>query len=94
MRPGFGPRIDIGILVLLPPDRDSGPAICEVGAQAVGRREMYAEMQFICRGEGGSVIAPCVSHISAHPTKIAIPDQVAGNREMVGFTFLERWWFA
>ncbi|MCZ0953489.1 MAG: peptide ABC transporter substrate-binding protein, partial [Rhodospirillaceae bacterium] len=58
------------------------------------RREMYAEMQLICRDEGGSVIPLFASHISAHSSRIAIPDQVAGNWEMDGFKFLERWWFA
>ncbi len=58
------------------------------------RREMYAEMQLICRDEGGSVIPLFASHISAQSSKIAIPDQVAGNWEMDGFKFLERWWFA
>ena len=58
------------------------------------RREMYAEMQQLCRDEGGSVIPLFASHISAHSTKIAHPEQVAGNWEMDGYKFLERWWFA
>ena len=58
------------------------------------RREMYAEMQLICRDEGGSVVPLFASHISAHSSKVAHPETVAGNWEMDGYKFLERWWFA
>ena len=58
------------------------------------RREMYAEMQLLCRDEGGSVIPLFASHISAYSSKVAHAEDVAGNWEMDGYKFLERWWFA
>ena len=58
------------------------------------RREMYVEMQQICRDEGGSVIPLFASHISGHSSKVAHPEKVAGNFEMDGLKVLERWWFA
>ena len=58
------------------------------------RREMYAEMQLLCRDEGGAIIPLFASHISAHSMKVAYPETVAGNWAMDGYKFLERWWFA
>ena len=58
------------------------------------RREMYGEMQRLCRDEGGAVIPLFASHISATSSKVAHADQVAGNWEMDGYKYLERWWFA
>ena len=58
------------------------------------RREMYGEMQRLCRDEGGAVIPLFASHISATSSKIALPEQIAGNWEMDGYKYLERWWFA
>ena len=58
------------------------------------RRDMYGEMQRLCRDEGGAVIPLFASHISAHANRVAHPEQVAGNWEMDGFKYLERWWFA
>ena len=58
------------------------------------RRDMYGEMQLICRDEGGSVIPLFASWISAHSDKIAIPEAVAGNWAMDGYKYLQRWWFA
>ena len=43
------------------------------------RSEMYAEMQLICRDEGGAVIPLFASHISAHSTKVTHAEHVAGN---------------
>ena len=51
-------------------------------------------MQRLCRDEGGAVIPLFASHISATSSKIALPEQIAGNWEMDGYKFLERWWFA
>ena len=58
------------------------------------RREMYGEMQRLCRDEGGAVIPLFASHICAYSSKVSHADQVAGNWEMDGYKFLERWWFA
>ena len=58
------------------------------------RREMYGQMQRLCRDEGGAIIPLFASHISAHSAKVSHPQQVAGNWEMDGYKFLERWWFA
>ena len=57
------------------------------------RRDMYVEMQQICRDEGGSVIPLFGSHISARSDKVAHGPNVAGNWEMDGYKWLDRWWF-
>jgi peptide/nickel transport system substrate-binding protein len=57
------------------------------------RREMYGEMQSLCRDDGGSVIPLFGSHISANSEKIGVPKVVAGNWETDGYKMIERWWF-
>jgi peptide/nickel transport system substrate-binding protein len=56
------------------------------------RREMYVEMQRLCREEGGSVIPLFPSDIMAATTKLKF-DNVAANIEMDGGKLPERWWF-
>ncbi len=56
------------------------------------RRDMYFEMQAICRDDCGSVIHAFANHISAHGTTVGVPDQVAGNWEFDGYKMIERWW--
>ena len=58
------------------------------------RSEMYAEMQRLVRDEGGSVIPMYANNVDAISTKIATPEQVAGNWDLDGWKSLERWWFA
>lgn len=56
------------------------------------RRDMYWEMQAITRDDCGSVIHAFANHISAHSTKVGVPEQVAGNWEFDGYKMVERWW--
>ncbi len=57
------------------------------------RRNMYYEMQAICRDDGGSVVHSFANHISASNNKtVGVPDQVAGNWEFDGYKLIERWW--
>ena len=56
------------------------------------RREMYWEMQAICRDDCGSVIHAFANHISAYNDNVGVPEQIAGNWEFDGFKLLERWW--
>ncbi|MFT5115406.1 MAG: peptide/nickel transport system substrate-binding protein [Parasphingorhabdus sp.] len=56
------------------------------------RRDMYFEMQAICRDDGGSVIHAFANHISANTAKVGVPETVAGNWEFDGYKLLERWW--
>ena len=56
------------------------------------RRQMYYEMQAICRDDGGSVIHAFANHISAHSEQVGVPETVAGNWEFDGYKLIERWW--
>ena len=56
------------------------------------RRQMYFDMQAICRDDGGSVIHAFANHISAHNQTIGVPETVAGNWEFDGYKLIERWW--
>jgi len=56
------------------------------------RRDMYFEMQAICRDDGGSVIHAFANHISANKNNVGVPDTVAGNWEFDGYKLIERWW--
>ena len=56
-------------------------------------REMYWEMQQLCRDEGGSIIPVFADHLIAYSSKLA-HGEIAGNWEMDGFHLIERWWFA
>ena len=56
------------------------------------RREMYHEMQAICRDDCGSVIHVFANHISANTKDVGVPETVAGNWEFDGYKLIERWW--
>ncbi len=58
------------------------------------RREIYAEMQGICRDDGGSVIPMFSAYVQALSSKLGLPDKVAANWELDGHRQAERWWFA
>jgi peptide/nickel transport system substrate-binding protein len=58
------------------------------------RRSMYAEMQSICRDEGGVVIPAFANWILATSSKIGTPKSIASNWSMDGEKSTERWWFA
>jgi len=56
------------------------------------RREMYVEMQKIVRDEGGMLIPVFANWVEAATTKLKIAN-AAGNWELDGLRFAERWWF-
>ncbi len=56
------------------------------------RREMYREMQLICRDEGGVCVPLFNNYVEGLSTKIG-HGKIAGNWTMDGLKALERWWF-
>ncbi len=56
------------------------------------RRDMYHEMQAICRDDCGSVIHLFANHILAFRDNVHHPEKVAGNWEFDGYKIIERWW--
>lgn len=57
------------------------------------RREMYVELQQICRDEGGAVIPLFNNDIMAASDKLQF-NELATNFQMDGLRLIERWWFA
>lgn len=57
------------------------------------RRDMYFEMQAICRDDCPSVIHLFANHILATRENVRHPEHVAGNWEFDGYKLIERWWF-
>ena len=55
-------------------------------------REIYTEMQRICRDEGGAVIPLFANDIMAASSKLKF-EGVASNIELDGGRLTERWWF-
>ena len=59
------------------------------------RREMYVEMQSICRDDGGVAVLAFVSDLHALGENVRFEkDKVAANWEWDGLRHSERWWFA
>ena len=58
------------------------------------RAVMYAEMQRLVRDEGGAVIPMYANNVDARSTRIATPEEIAGNWDLDGWKALERWWLA
>ncbi|MBT1160013.1 ABC transporter substrate-binding protein [Aminobacter anthyllidis] len=57
------------------------------------REQMYAEMQAICRDEGGSVIPLFANYVNALSRKIG-HNKIGSSWDLDGFRYAERWWFA
>ena len=57
------------------------------------RRQMYYEMQQIVRDEGGVVVPMFANYVMALANKVQ-HGAMAGNWDMDGNKFMERWWFA
>lgn len=55
-------------------------------------REMYTELQRICREEGGVVVPLFANDIMAASSKLKF-EGVASNIELDGGRLTERWWF-
>lgn len=58
------------------------------------RQEMYTEMQSILRDEGGTVVPMFANYVFAHTDKLQHGGELAGNWNLDGNKFTERWWFA
>jgi peptide/nickel transport system substrate-binding protein len=57
------------------------------------RREMYREMQLLCRDDGGSLIPMFINVVDAATRRIAF-NKVGTNLDGDGARCAERWWFA
>ncbi|MGX5804382.1 ABC transporter substrate-binding protein [Bradyrhizobium sp. Arg314] len=57
------------------------------------RRDMYTEMQLLCRDDGGTVIPLFANYVSALSAKVG-HNKIASNWEWDGYRCAERWWFA
>lgn len=58
------------------------------------RRNMYIEMQQIVRDDGGAVIPMFANYVFAVSDQIQHEGNMAGNRDLDGERFMERWWFS
>ena len=57
------------------------------------RRQMYREMQLICRDEGAVVVPVFANWLLGVSDKVGTPERIAGNWPMDGDKAHERWWF-
>ncbi len=57
------------------------------------RRDMYHEMQALCRDDGGTVVPMFSNYVMAMSDRIQF-DGMAANWDMDGQKFSERWWFS
>lgn len=58
------------------------------------RREMYAEMQQLCRDEGGALIPLFGNSVAARSTRVTHGGKTAPYGELDGLRIIERWWQA
>lgn len=56
------------------------------------RTEMYAEMQKLCRDDGGALIPMFGQYVSAMNEKVKKPAKVAEMWDLDSQRFIERWW--
>ena len=56
------------------------------------RREIYVEMQRICRDEGGTVVPLFNNYVFATTAKVQHGPDIAGNWDLDGYRIGERWW--
>ncbi|MBB4302016.1 peptide/nickel transport system substrate-binding protein [Rhodobium orientis] len=57
------------------------------------RRQMYYEMQELCRDDGGTIIPMFANYVMATSDKVG-HDELGANWSLDGFRCIERWWFA
>ncbi|MEC8085212.1 MAG: peptide ABC transporter substrate-binding protein, partial [Pseudomonadota bacterium] len=57
------------------------------------RRAIYVEMQSILRDDGGAMVPLFNNYVFATSKKIA-HGEMAGNWDLDGNRFMERWWYA
>jgi peptide/nickel transport system substrate-binding protein len=58
------------------------------------RAEMYAEMQSLCRDDGGTIVPFFRNRTSARRDNVMHDDQIAAVWELDGARGYHRWWFA
>ncbi|MHC6227447.1 ABC transporter substrate-binding protein [Pseudomonas sp. X10] len=58
------------------------------------RREMYNEMQTLCRDDGGAIVPLFASSVAARSTRVAHGGVTAPYGELDGLRVIERWWQA
>ena len=58
------------------------------------RAEMYAEMQRLVRDDGGTVVPMFANYVFATSKSVRNDGTLAGNWNLDGMKFTERWWFA
>lgn len=56
------------------------------------RAEMYGEMQSILHDDGGAVVWAFPNYVDALNENVGVPDEIAGNWELDGGRFIEKWW--
>lgn len=56
------------------------------------RRDMYVEMQQICRDDGGTVVPVFANYVNALSKRIG-HDQIGSSWDLDGHRSAERWWF-
>lgn len=56
------------------------------------RRQMYGEMQLLCRDDGGSVIPMYANYVWATSANVGHEEKVAANWDLDGNRCVERWW--
>ncbi|MBH2035933.1 MAG: peptide ABC transporter substrate-binding protein, partial [Pseudomonadales bacterium] len=57
-------------------------------------REMYNEMQSLCRDDGGAIVPLFASSVAARSNRVAHGSQTAPYGELDGLRVIERWWQA
>ncbi len=57
------------------------------------RSEMYAEMQILCRDDGGTVMPIFRNRVMARSNKVMHEENIASNWELDGARAYQRWWF-
>ncbi len=78
----------------------ANPRFNELLVQAKGelnqdtRREMYREMQQLCRDDGGTVVPFFRNRVMARQERVQHGPNISGNWELDGARSAERWWFA
>lgn len=58
------------------------------------RREMYAEMQMLCRDDGGALIPLFANDVQAAHAGLRHGPQIGSNWEFDGHKVAERWWWS
>ncbi|NBB37100.1 ABC transporter substrate-binding protein [Pseudomonas kielensis] len=58
------------------------------------RREMYNEMQALCRDDGGAIVPLFASSVAARSKRVNHGGQTAPYGELDGLRVIERWWQA